>query len=247
MLEAIVERVPPPEGEPEAPPRALIFDSEFDQYRGVVAFVRMMDGSFAKREPIKAMQTGTQAEIDDIGFFTPGDGARPGDERRRGRLRDHRHQGRDRAAGRRHADQPREPRERCAARLPRGAADGVLRPLPDRHRPLRGPARRPGPPRPQRRRALLRARDLGRARLRLPLRLPRPAAHGHRPRAARARVRPGAAGDHPERPLRGEADQRRAGRGPQPHRHAGPGTDRGGRWSPTSAPPSSPRTTTSAR
>ncbi len=71
VLEAIVERVPWPQGEPESPPRALIFDSEFDQYRGVVAFVRMMDGSFAKREPIKAMQTGTQAEIDDIGFFTP--------------------------------------------------------------------------------------------------------------------------------------------------------------------------------
>jgi GTP-binding protein LepA len=71
VLEAIVERIPPPSGEPEAPPRALIFDSEFDQYRGVVAFVRMMDGRFAKREPITAMQAGTQAEIDDIGFFGP--------------------------------------------------------------------------------------------------------------------------------------------------------------------------------
>ena len=71
MLEAIVARIPPPKGEPEAPPRALIFDSEFDQYRGVVAYVRMMDGAFAKREPIAAMQAGTEAEIDDIGFFTP--------------------------------------------------------------------------------------------------------------------------------------------------------------------------------
>jgi GTP-binding protein LepA len=71
VLEAIVERIPAPEGEPEAPPRALIFDSEFDQYRGVVAFVRMIDGRFAKREPITAMQAGTQAEIDDIGFFGP--------------------------------------------------------------------------------------------------------------------------------------------------------------------------------
>jgi GTP-binding protein LepA len=71
VLEAIVKRIPPPEGEPEAPPRALIFDSEFDQYRGVVAFVRMVDGRFSKGEPIMAMQARTQAEIDDIGFFTP--------------------------------------------------------------------------------------------------------------------------------------------------------------------------------
>jgi GTP-binding protein LepA len=71
VLEAIVQRIPAPEGEPEQPPRALIFDSEFDQYRGVVAYVRMVDGAFTKAEPIIAMQAGTQAEIDDIGFFTP--------------------------------------------------------------------------------------------------------------------------------------------------------------------------------
>jgi GTP-binding protein LepA len=71
VLESIVQRIPPPEGQPEAPPRALIFDSEFDQYRGVVAYVRMVDGRFTKEDPIKAMQAGTQAEIDDIGFFTP--------------------------------------------------------------------------------------------------------------------------------------------------------------------------------
>ncbi|HEX2358295.1 MAG TPA: translation elongation factor 4 [Solirubrobacterales bacterium] len=71
VLEAIVDLIPPPEGEPDAPPRALIFDSEFDQYRGVVAFVRMVDGEFSKAEPIAAMQAGTLADIDDIGFFTP--------------------------------------------------------------------------------------------------------------------------------------------------------------------------------
>ena len=71
VLEAIVQRIPPPEGEPGSPPRALIFDSEFDQYRGVVAYVRMVDGEFSKREPILAMQARTQAEIDDIGFFAP--------------------------------------------------------------------------------------------------------------------------------------------------------------------------------
>ena len=71
VLEAIVRRIPPPQGEPEQPPRALIFDSEFDQYRGVVAFLRMVDGRFSKGEPITAMQARTQAEIDDIGFFAP--------------------------------------------------------------------------------------------------------------------------------------------------------------------------------
>jgi GTP-binding protein LepA len=71
VLEAIVARIPAPQGEPQAPPRALIFDSEFDQYRGVVAYVRMVDGRFSKGEPIQAMQAGTVADIDDIGFFRP--------------------------------------------------------------------------------------------------------------------------------------------------------------------------------
>jgi GTP-binding protein LepA len=71
VLEAIVERVPPPVGDPDAPPRGLIFDSEFDQYRGVVAYLRMVDGEFRKRDEIVAMQACTEAEIDDIGFFRP--------------------------------------------------------------------------------------------------------------------------------------------------------------------------------
>jgi GTP-binding protein LepA len=71
VLEAIVDRIPPPEGDVAAPPRALIFDSEFDQYRGVIAYVRTVDGEFRKRERILAMQTGTEADIDDIGFFRP--------------------------------------------------------------------------------------------------------------------------------------------------------------------------------
>jgi GTP-binding protein LepA len=71
VLEAIVERIPAPKGEIEAPPRALIFDSEFDQYRGVIAYVRMVDGAFRKGRRIVAMQNGTEADIDDIGFFRP--------------------------------------------------------------------------------------------------------------------------------------------------------------------------------
>jgi GTP-binding protein LepA len=71
VLEAIVARIPPPTGKVDAPARALIFDSEFDQYRGVIAYVRMFDGRFRKGERILAMQNQTRADIDDLGFFRP--------------------------------------------------------------------------------------------------------------------------------------------------------------------------------
>src|ERR1700680_1253422 len=71
VLDELIARVPPPGGDPTRPPRALIFDSEFDQYRGVIAYVRVVDGTFRKGEAIRAMQAGTQAEIDDIGFLPP--------------------------------------------------------------------------------------------------------------------------------------------------------------------------------
>src|SRR5215217_3548403 len=84
VLEAIVERIPPPTGQTEAPARALIFDSAFDQYRGVVAYVRMVDGAFRERERIRAMQTGTEADIDELGFLTPD--PRPGQAMRAGEV-----------------------------------------------------------------------------------------------------------------------------------------------------------------
>jgi GTP-binding protein LepA len=71
VLEALVEKVPPPGGDRDAPARALIFDSQFDQYRGVVAYIRVVDGVFKKGEAIRAIATSTEADIDDIGFFTP--------------------------------------------------------------------------------------------------------------------------------------------------------------------------------
>jgi GTP-binding protein LepA len=71
VLDAIVERVPPPSGEPDSPARALIFDSSYDQYRGVVAFVRVVDGSFSTREPLRAMALGTRFEAEELGFFAP--------------------------------------------------------------------------------------------------------------------------------------------------------------------------------
>jgi GTP-binding protein LepA len=71
VLEELVARVPPPTGDPDAPPRALIFDSEFDQYRGVIAYIRVVDGVFRKGEAIRAMASGLHADIDDIGCFSP--------------------------------------------------------------------------------------------------------------------------------------------------------------------------------
>jgi len=71
VLEELVAKVPPPSGDPDAPPRALIFDSEFDQYRGVIAYIRVVDGTFRKGDVIRAMVGDTIADIDDIGFFTP--------------------------------------------------------------------------------------------------------------------------------------------------------------------------------
>src|SRR5436190_13621313 len=71
VLDAIVERVPPPAGDAAAPPRPLVFDSSYDQYRGVVAFVRMFDGSFRRRERMRAMAQGTRFEAEELGFFSP--------------------------------------------------------------------------------------------------------------------------------------------------------------------------------
>ena len=78
VLATIVDRIPPPTGEPAGPPRALIFDSEFDQYRGVIAYVRMVDGSFERGEEVVAMQARTEAELDELGFFTPSMRPAPG-------------------------------------------------------------------------------------------------------------------------------------------------------------------------
>jgi GTP-binding protein LepA len=71
MLDAIVERVPPPAGDPNGPARALVFDSSYDQYRGVVAFVRVVDGSFRTRQRLRAMAEGTRFEAEELGFFAP--------------------------------------------------------------------------------------------------------------------------------------------------------------------------------
>jgi GTP-binding protein LepA len=71
VLDAIVERVPAPSGDPDAPPRALIFDSSYDQYRGVIAFVRVVDGRFETGKALRAMALGTEFDAEELGYMSP--------------------------------------------------------------------------------------------------------------------------------------------------------------------------------
>ena len=71
ILDAIVERIPPPKGEDNAPLRALIFDSYFDSYKGAIAHVRLMEGHIKKGMELKMMATGKTFEVTDVGCFRP--------------------------------------------------------------------------------------------------------------------------------------------------------------------------------
>jgi GTP-binding protein LepA len=71
ILEAIVERFPPPVGDPDAPLKALIFDSRYDAYRGVVIVVRVIDGTLKPKMKVRLMAEGQDFEIDQLGVFSP--------------------------------------------------------------------------------------------------------------------------------------------------------------------------------
>jgi GTP-binding protein LepA len=77
ILEMVVAKVPPPRGNPNAPLRAMIIDSWFDSYVGVVMLVRVVDGRLAKNDRIKMMATGAMYNADKVGVFTPTDVERP--------------------------------------------------------------------------------------------------------------------------------------------------------------------------
>jgi GTP-binding protein LepA len=71
LLDAVIDRVPAPTGDPTAPLQALVFDSYYDQYRGVVSAVRVLNGTMRNRSRLKFMQTGQVHEIEEIGLKTP--------------------------------------------------------------------------------------------------------------------------------------------------------------------------------
>jgi GTP-binding protein LepA len=71
VLEAIVNRIPAPKADPQAPTRALIFDSHFDSYRGVISYVRIMDGTIAPGMKIQMMHSGRSFEVTEVGVFRP--------------------------------------------------------------------------------------------------------------------------------------------------------------------------------
>jgi GTP-binding protein LepA len=72
VLEEIVTKLPSPKGDPEAPLRALIFDSKYDSYKGVIIFIRVMDGTVRKGDRVLMMATGASEEVVEVGYFGPG-------------------------------------------------------------------------------------------------------------------------------------------------------------------------------
>ena len=71
LLAAIIDRIPPPQGDPEKVLQALIFDSHYDSYRGVITYVRIIDGTITKGQKIRFLKTGVTHEVLDLGQFVP--------------------------------------------------------------------------------------------------------------------------------------------------------------------------------
>ena len=190
MLEAIVERLPPPKGDANKPLKALLVDSWYDAYLGVVVLVRVIDGVLKKGQKVKLMATGGHYQVERVGIFRPkqemlaelGPGEvgfftaaikQVADTRVGDTVTDEKNPTAEPLPG----FKPAQPVVFCGL-FPVDAAD---------FEDLRDAMAQAAP---QRRQLLLRDGKLGRAGLRLPLRLPRPAASRDHHRAARARVQP---------------------------------------------------------
>ena len=159
VLEAIVERLPPPKGDREAPLKALLIDSWYDAYLGVVVLVRVIDGALKKGQKIKLMATGGAYQIERVGIFRPKQEMLaelgPGEV---GFFTAAIKQVADTRVGDTVTDE-KNADGRGAARLQAGAAGRVLRPLPGRRGRVRGSARGDRQAAPQRCELLLRDGD----------------------------------------------------------------------------------------
>ena len=208
VLEAIVNRLPAPKGDRNAPLKALLVDSWYDPYLGVIVLVRIVDGTMKEGDQIQMMRTGAEYSVDRVGVFTPKKTEvkelGPGEI---GFLTASIKEVADTRVG----DTITNAKKPTAEPLPgfkAGDPGGVLRTVSGRCRAIRGSARRDGQAAAERCQLLVRDGDLGRARLRLPLRLPGPAASGNHPGAAGARIQSRPDRDRAVGDLQDDADRR---------------------------------------
>ena len=185
VLEDIVANVPAPSGDPAAPVKALIFDSQYDNYRGVIVFVRMVDGVIRRDTEILLMSTGAKYKVVEVGHMRPIGALTPAASLPRATWATSPPASKTWKTPAWATPSPRRtaPRRRHF-RLPPRAADGLLRHIHRGRLKVLRPPRRAGKAQAQRRLALVRAGELRRAGLRLPLRLPWHAAYGDNPGAS---------------------------------------------------------------
>ncbi len=222
VLEAVVARVPPPHGDPDAPLTALIFDAKYDAYRGVVVYVRVMDGAIQPGQRIRMMATEKEFVVDEVGVFrpvmTPTEGLTTGEV---GYLIASIKNVRDSKVGDTVtlADRPAAAALSGYRSVTPMVYAGIFPIDSDDVQELKEALEK------------LNLNDaslvwepefLGRAGLRLPLRLPRAAPHGDRPGAAGARVQPLPDHHRPDRRLPGPAAERRGAARRQPGAAARP-------------------------
>ena len=198
ILEAIVARIPPPKGDPEAPLAALIFDAKYDSFRGTVIHCRIFDGTVKAGDIIRLMYNNATYRVEEVGHFLLQREKRESLSAGEVGLHHRRREDRLRRPDRRHDHPGQPPLRRAAAGLQGGQAGRLRLDLPDRLGRLRGPGRLAGEIQAQRRLLRLRKGLFGGPGPGIPLRLPGAPPPRHRPGAARAGVRPL---DHPLGPL----------------------------------------------
>lgn len=212
VLEAIIERIPAPKGDEQAPLQALIFDSVFNPFRGIIAYYRIFNGTLRKGERVKLFNTGSEYTADEVGVLKlkmhPREELRAGDV---GYIISGLKTSAD-VKGRRYDHCAAEPLQRGDRRFRGRQADGVRRAVSGRVGPVRGSAHFAREASSERRLAYLRARVVAGAGLRVPLRVSRTSAYGDHSGTAVPRVRHGCHHDGSERVVQGPYDQGRCAR-----------------------------------